>query len=256
MPAVSSDQKTLSVLVMRESDRLSRLLSEFLDFARVRVARTTPVDLSTIARGAAGLAAAHPDRDVSVRVTCVVPENDPVNIEGDEDLLHRAVFNLALNAVQASPPQGEVCIEVAARQPRRRTCRRPLRRRCCFAARDGFRTGHSGGNPRSHVRPVFHHQAERQRARARRRSPGHRGAPRPRARRQRHSRHALHRDPAILTGDQPGAFLDRPNESSERARRRRRNAAFSIRSTFCCATKASRRTSRTAAKQASSASPR
>jgi two-component system sensor histidine kinase PilS (NtrC family) len=113
MPAVSSDQKTLSVLVMRESDRLSRLLSEFLDFARVRVARTTPVDLSTIARGAAGLAAAHPDRDASVRVTCVVPENDPISIEGDEDLLHRAVFNLALNAVQASPPQGEVCIEVS-----------------------------------------------------------------------------------------------------------------------------------------------
>jgi two-component system sensor histidine kinase PilS (NtrC family) len=113
MPAVSSDQKTLSVLVMRESDRLSRLLSEFLDFARVRVARTTPVDLSTIARGAAGLAAAHPDRDASVRVTCVVPENDPVSIEGDEDLLHRAVFNLALNALQASPPQSEVCIEVS-----------------------------------------------------------------------------------------------------------------------------------------------
>jgi two-component system sensor histidine kinase PilS (NtrC family) len=113
MPAVSSDQKTLSVLVMRESDRLSRLLSEFLDFARVRVARANPVDLSTIARGAAGLAAAHPDRDASVRVTCVVPENDPVNIEGDEDLLHRAVFNLALNALQASPPQSEVCIEVS-----------------------------------------------------------------------------------------------------------------------------------------------
>ena len=113
MPATSSDQKTLSVLVMRESDRLSRLLSEFLDFARVRVARTTPVDLSTIARGAAALAAAHPDRDATVRVTCVVPENDPVRIEGDEDLLHRAVFNLALNAVQASPPQSEVSIEVS-----------------------------------------------------------------------------------------------------------------------------------------------
>jgi PAS domain S-box-containing protein len=112
MPAVSPDQKSLSVLVMRESDRLSRLLSEFLDFARVRVARTAAVDLSTIARGAAGLAEAHPDRDASVRVTCVVPENAPVNIEGDEDLLHRAVFNLALNALQASPPQSEVCIEV------------------------------------------------------------------------------------------------------------------------------------------------
>ncbi len=113
MPAVSDDQKTLTTLVMRESDRLSRLLSEFLDFARVRKSRTQPVDLAMVARGAAGLAAAHPDREASVRVTCVVPDGDPIRIDGDEDLLHRALFNLALNAVQASPPDGEVRIEVA-----------------------------------------------------------------------------------------------------------------------------------------------
>ncbi|MDB4874731.1 MAG: hypothetical protein JWM41_1177 [Gemmatimonadetes bacterium] len=111
MPAVSSDQQTLSALVMRESDRLSRLLSEFLDFARVRVTRTESLDLGAVARGAAGLAAAHPDRDAAVRVTCVVPEGEIVALEGDEDLLHRAVFNLVLNAVQAAPAQSEVRIE-------------------------------------------------------------------------------------------------------------------------------------------------
>lgn len=113
MPAVSDDQKTLSVLVMRESDRLSRLLSEFLDFARVRVARSDSVDLATIARGAASLASAHPDRDESVRVVCISPEGESLQLEGDEDMLHRAVFNLALNAVQAAPPKSEVRIEVA-----------------------------------------------------------------------------------------------------------------------------------------------
>ncbi|HTE43685.1 MAG TPA: ATP-binding protein [Gemmatimonadaceae bacterium] len=113
MPTVSDDQKTLTMLVMRESDRLSRLLSEFLDFARVRVARTDIVDLASVARGAAGLAAAHPDRDESVNVTCIVPEDGPVHVEGDEDLLHRAVFNLALNAVQAAEPGTEVRVEVA-----------------------------------------------------------------------------------------------------------------------------------------------
>jgi two-component system sensor histidine kinase PilS (NtrC family) len=113
MPAVSDDQRTLTQLVMRESDRLSRLLTEFLDYARVRVAKTEAVDLSKIARDAASLAAAHPDRDDSIRVTCVIPEGDMVSIEGDEDLLHRAVFNLALNAVQASPQNAEVRVEVA-----------------------------------------------------------------------------------------------------------------------------------------------
>jgi two-component system sensor histidine kinase PilS (NtrC family) len=112
MPAVSDDQKTLSVLVMRESDRLSRLLSEFLDFARVRVARADVLDLSAVARGAVSLAAAHPDRDRTVHVTCATPDDQPVRLEGDEDLLHRAVFNLVLNAVQASPADSEVRVEV------------------------------------------------------------------------------------------------------------------------------------------------
>jgi two-component system sensor histidine kinase PilS (NtrC family) len=111
MPATSDDQKTLSVLVMRESDRLSRLLSEFLDFARVRVARTDRVDLATIACAAASLASSHPDRD-GVNVVCVPPPGENLEIDGDEDMLHRAIFNLALNAVQASPSEGEVCIEL------------------------------------------------------------------------------------------------------------------------------------------------
>mgnify|MGYP002134258693 CR=1 FL=1 len=98
----------LTGLIVRESDRLSRLLTEFLDFARVRVTRLEPVDLATVAREAAGLAAAHPDRAPDVRVEANVP-SDPVIVEGDEDLLYRAVFNLTLNAVQASSvtfPQG------------------------------------------------------------------------------------------------------------------------------------------------------
>jgi two-component system sensor histidine kinase PilS (NtrC family) len=112
MPAVSADHKTLSALVMRESDRLSRLLSEFLDFARVRVARTETVDLGVLARSAASLVTAHPDRPPAVQVSCWVDDGDPIRVEGDEDLLHRAIFNLALNAVQASHESGEVRIEV------------------------------------------------------------------------------------------------------------------------------------------------
>jgi two-component system sensor histidine kinase PilS (NtrC family) len=112
MPAASDDQKTLTVLVMRESDRLSRLLSEFLDFARVRVARSDRVDLAAIACGAASLAAGHPDREETVKVVCVPPAGVDLLIDGDEDMLHRAIFNLVLNAVQASPPDSDVCVEL------------------------------------------------------------------------------------------------------------------------------------------------
>jgi signal transduction histidine kinase len=102
MPQANDDERTLTGLVVRESDRLSRLLSEFLDFARVRVARTRPVDLGDVARHAARLAEARPERK-DVRISCEIPERVSLIVDGDDDLLHRAVFNLVLNAVQASP---------------------------------------------------------------------------------------------------------------------------------------------------------
>jgi two-component system sensor histidine kinase PilS (NtrC family) len=110
-PKADDDERTLGRLIVRESDRLSRLLSEFLDFARVRVTRGERVDMTAIARTAAGLATAHPDRKNGVSVLCIAPTG-PLFVEGDEDLLHRAVFNIALNAVQASRENGEVRIEI------------------------------------------------------------------------------------------------------------------------------------------------
>jgi len=112
-PVADDDAQALGALVERESDRLARLLTEFIDFARVRVAKLTQVDMGSVARGAANLAAAHPDCKAGVRVTCLTPEA-PIVVEGDEDLLHRAAFNLALNAVQAAPAGGEVQLEVLA----------------------------------------------------------------------------------------------------------------------------------------------
>ena len=40
-----------------------------------------------------------------------------MTLEADEDLLHRAIFNLLLNAVQASPPNRDVLIEGGELQP-------------------------------------------------------------------------------------------------------------------------------------------
>lgn len=111
MAQAGDDERVLTSLVIRESDRLSRLLSEFLDFARVRVTRLEPVDLVQVAADAVALVSAHPDRAEGVSVACIVPEG-AVIVSGDDDLLHRATFNLLLNAVQATPPGGAVSIEV------------------------------------------------------------------------------------------------------------------------------------------------
>jgi two-component system, NtrC family, sensor histidine kinase PilS len=109
------DEQTLARLIVRESDRLSRLLSEFLDFARTRVTRIGSLDLTAVAEGAVRLVMAHPARgdDIDVQVDAPV---GPVPVDGDEDLLHRAIFNLTLNAVQASHPGGIVRVIIDAPQ--------------------------------------------------------------------------------------------------------------------------------------------
>ena len=115
-PFAGQDEQILARLVMRESDRLSRLLSEFLDFARVRVARVEPIDLALLGERAARLAGAGPGRPDGVHVTCDADEGEHI-VDGDEDLLHRAVFNLLLNAIQASPEGGEVTLTVGPALP-------------------------------------------------------------------------------------------------------------------------------------------
>jgi two-component system sensor histidine kinase PilS (NtrC family) len=113
----TDDERILATLIVRESDRLSRLLSEFLDFARVRVTRGDRVNVGDVAQAAVRLADTHPDRKAGVRVTCVIP-TEALIVEGDEDLLHRAIFNITLNAVQAAPADsGRVTVEVSQLNP-------------------------------------------------------------------------------------------------------------------------------------------
>lgn len=93
------DEQTLARLIVRESDRLSRLLTEFLDFSRVRVTRSEPVDLLDVAAAVVRLVKAHPDRGPSAELEVV---GDSTIVTGDEDLLHRTLVNLVLNAVQVA----------------------------------------------------------------------------------------------------------------------------------------------------------
>jgi two-component system sensor histidine kinase PilS (NtrC family) len=110
-PHAGEDEQVLAKLIVRESDRLSRLLSEFLDFARVRLTRIEPVDVAGIARGAVSLAEAHPGKPEGV-VVAFSSEDEELLMDGDEDLLHRTVFNLTLNAIQAVGAGGRIGVDV------------------------------------------------------------------------------------------------------------------------------------------------
>lgn len=125
-PSATPDERTLSALIVRESERLSRLLSEFLDFARVQVVRRETLDLRAVVQGAATLAGTHPDRGAKAGLVLDLPDA-PVLLDADEDLLHRALFNLMLNAFQASPSQGEVRVRLRTLAPGQQPVGLPFR---------------------------------------------------------------------------------------------------------------------------------
>lgn len=108
------DDQTLVRLAMRESERLNRLLSEFLDFSRVRATKFERLDLRALAEDAVRVLREHP----ATRGVTLTVQGDPLELEADEDLLHRVVSNLVLNAAQALDGRGTITVATERVEPR------------------------------------------------------------------------------------------------------------------------------------------
>jgi two-component system sensor histidine kinase PilS (NtrC family) len=105
------DRATLERLVVSESDRLSRLLSDFIDFSALRMGKTRSLDLAELARDCITLVKQNPDVGEGIRFKGVGLDQ-VLPVPGDGDLLHRVVFNLVLNAAQFAGPAGIVRVEL------------------------------------------------------------------------------------------------------------------------------------------------
>jgi len=112
------DRGVLERLVLTESDRLSRLLSEFLDYSALGMTAREELDAYALVRGCLLLVKQHPD----LKGVEVVAELDdgPIPMIGDADLLHRALFNLVLNGAQSAGPGGRVVVSLEDERDRRR----------------------------------------------------------------------------------------------------------------------------------------
>jgi two-component system, NtrC family, sensor histidine kinase HydH len=105
-------------IIVRECERLNKLLSQFLDFARPRAPQYQIVNLESVLQPVAGLAE-HATGGKNVRIRLEMAAQLPA-IECDPEQIKQAVLNLLLNAIHASPEGGEVV--VTARADNGRTC--------------------------------------------------------------------------------------------------------------------------------------
>lgn len=95
--------------VYDEAKRLSRTVSDFLDYARPRKPKLEPVELGKVIDQA--LAFLGPDlaeRDIGVVRAGVL--DAPLYVPGDRDLIYRAFYNIMGNAVQAMGAHGTLTI--------------------------------------------------------------------------------------------------------------------------------------------------
>jgi signal transduction histidine kinase len=105
-----TDRGVLERLVLTESDRLSRLLSEFLEFSGLKMSARDEIDLKSVVRGCLLVIKQHPDL-AGVAIVEDLPQGS-VLVVGDADLLHRALFNLVLNGAQSAGPGGRVTVSL------------------------------------------------------------------------------------------------------------------------------------------------
>jgi two-component system sensor histidine kinase PilS (NtrC family) len=109
----TDDDRILGRLIVRESDRLDGILSEFSDFARVDVTERRPVDVDALIRDVFETARRHPA--AGSRATLEAERLDDLEgLWGDPELLHRCLLNLVLNALQVGDPAEHVHVRVIA----------------------------------------------------------------------------------------------------------------------------------------------
>lgn len=93
-------------IIDKESHRLNKLLTNFLDFARPRAPRFQLTDLASVIASVASLAE-HATNFREVRLHQQIDGTLP-ELECDPEQMKQVLINLIMNAVQASPSHGSV----------------------------------------------------------------------------------------------------------------------------------------------------
>jgi len=97
---LEGDNRNLLELIIKESQRLNRILTEFLNFARIRSTFFTKVDLVPLVEEVIDIVHQHPSWRPELHIENQFPLH-PVLAKGEENQIKQLLLNLVINAVEA-----------------------------------------------------------------------------------------------------------------------------------------------------------
>jgi two-component system sensor histidine kinase PilS (NtrC family) len=100
-----SSQAELMEIILRESDRLNRIITDFLNYARPRSLTQARVDVGDLLHQTFALMRHSPEISANQSIVEELP-GEPLFAEADEGQLKQVFWNLARNALQAMPQGG------------------------------------------------------------------------------------------------------------------------------------------------------
>ncbi len=106
-----SSNASLMEIVLRESDRLNKIITNFLTYARPRVANFSETDVQEAIRDTFTLLKHSPDVKENHRIETDLPDY-PVLISADSTQLKQIFWNLARNAIQAMEQGGILAVKL------------------------------------------------------------------------------------------------------------------------------------------------
>jgi two-component system, NtrC family, sensor histidine kinase PilS len=113
----SQDQSQLMQIVLRESDRLNRIVSDFLTYARPPKIERTLIELSSLLSETIALLRNSPELRPDHLIQEEYPE-EALLYQGDPNQMRQIFWNLARNAIQAMPQGGELSVTLDAKPNR------------------------------------------------------------------------------------------------------------------------------------------
>ncbi len=111
IPQLDTDSKRLMEIVLKETERLNSIVTDFLSFSQPRKIKSTVIDLTQLLQDLVVLMKNSNEYDPSIQIKLVAPP-DHIIIQSEEDRIKQVVWNLCMNGIQAMRSAGTLTIEL------------------------------------------------------------------------------------------------------------------------------------------------